>query len=136
MARLPETHITDQPAIPLPPPPEAPPATPPVSVRRGAEQAARVMSRLDLVLAAVVLALAFMVASFKVQNSDFFQHAATGRYIAHGRTDVLLGHDPFSFATAGRHWVNNAWLFDVIVYALYMASPNGAAVVAFKAIIV
>jgi hypothetical protein len=136
MARLPESHITEQPAIPLPSPAEAPSAPPPESARRGAEQAARVMSRLDLVLAAVVLALAFMVASFKVQNSDFFQHAATGRYIAHGRTDVLLGDDPFSFATAGRHWVNNAWFFDVIVYALYMASPSGAAVVVFKAVIV
>ncbi|MFL5340645.1 MAG: tetratricopeptide repeat protein [Gemmataceae bacterium] len=137
MARLPATNITDTPPVPeataseVPATP-APPQAPGVDTRR----AAIVMGRIDLMLAAVVLALAFALASFTVRNSDFWAHLATGRYIASGDTAVLFGHDPYSHATAGRHWANHAWLFDVVNYLLYTADPNGGAVVMFKAILI
>src|SRR5262245_52754592 len=94
-ATLPETSVEAN-AIPRPEP--------------AAERAARMMLGLEWLMLPVILALAFMLASFAVRNSDFWMHLATGRLIAEGNYE--FGKDPFSFATEGRTWVNHAWLFD------------------------
>jgi hypothetical protein len=77
----------------------------------------------------------FLIASFAVKNSDFWQHLATGRLIAHGDTATLFGKDPFSYTGEGRIWVNHAWLFDVVIYLLYSALGGPGLVVA-KALLV
>jgi hypothetical protein len=66
--------------------------------------------RLDIALAAGVLVFAFLVASFPVRNSDFWQHLATGRLLSEG--EYKFGVDPFSWTTEGIYWANHAWLFD------------------------
>src|SRR5216683_2242873 len=64
------------PSIPLPPPPLPP------EKQTSPEQLAAEIARQDRALVAVVLALAFLLASVAVRNSDFWMHLASGRLIA------------------------------------------------------
>jgi tetratricopeptide (TPR) repeat protein len=117
----------EEPNISIPPP------APPPAV---ALKPSRFLVGFDLFLAAGVVVFAFVIASFAVKNSDFWQHLATGRLIAHdGDTATLFGKDPFSYTGEGRIWVNHAWLFDVIIYLLYSALGGPGLVVA-KALLV
>jgi hypothetical protein len=84
----------------------------------------------DAVLAVLVVAFAFLAASFAARNSDVWLHLATGRSIAQGEN--TFGVDPFSYTTRGVHWVNHAWLFDLALYAGF-SSLGGAGLVAIKA---
>jgi hypothetical protein len=85
----------------------------------------------DWVLAFGVLALAFLLASFAVRNSDFWMHLATGRLLAQG--EYSFGKDPFSFVGADRTWINHAWLFDLLLYQMYSVG-GGPGVVIAKAV--
>jgi hypothetical protein len=109
------------------PPPASPPAV--------ALKPSRFLAGFDLFLAAGVVVFAFVISSFAVKNSDFWQHLATGRLIAHGDTATLFGKDPFSYTGEGRTWVNHAWLFDLITYLVYSAL-GGPGLVVVKALLV
>jgi hypothetical protein len=113
--------------IPLPPTTPAPEA-PPISPRQAALNAT-----LDRVLGALVLVLSFLLASFAIQNSDFWRHLATGRLLAGG--EYTFGEDPFSYATEGVYWANHSWLFDWILYTLYNL-VGGAGLVVVKGLLV
>src|SRR5437773_201705 len=102
-----------EPSLPLPPLPSPP------QRQTSPEQLAAEIARLDRALVAVVLALAFLLASVAVRNSDFWMHLATGRLIAHGQ--YHFGVDPFSY-TGTAYWANHAWLYDLILYALASAA--------------
>jgi hypothetical protein len=83
---------------------------------------------------ALLLGLAFLTASYPVANSDFFLRLATGRLLAQG--EHTFGVDPFTFTTEGTYWVNHAWLFDLLLYALYQLDPSGVLLVVLKALLV
>lgn len=74
------------------------------------------MGRLDRILAALVVVLAFFAGSFLAQNSDVWMHLATGRLIAQGQ--YTFGTDPFAYTTSGARWINHAWLYDLGSYSL------------------
>jgi hypothetical protein len=95
----------------------------------------RGQSGLDALLAFLVLVLAFLSASFVARNSDLWFHLATGRLLASGRWQSLLGTDPFAYTTAGTYWANHSWLFDLLLFGLYRAA-SGAGLVVFKALLV
>jgi tetratricopeptide (TPR) repeat protein len=78
---------------------------------------ARFVARLDIVLAAVVLLLAFLCASTPARNSDLWLHLATGKALVQGH--YHFGSDPFAHAPEGAYWVNPSWLYDLIFYGLY-----------------
>jgi len=101
--------------------------------RLSALRQSRLLRGFEWAMAPLVLALAFLLASFAVYNSDFWMHLATGRLIAHG--EYSFGHDPFSFATQGRYWVNHAWLFDLLLYKTWLIHEGGGAVVVVKAVL-
>jgi hypothetical protein len=65
----------------------------------------------------LVLALAFLLASFPARNSDAWRHLATGRALFGGT--YTPGTDPFAYTTDGVVWVNHAWLFDAALYTSY-----------------
>ncbi|HSQ57931.1 MAG TPA: hypothetical protein VLM40_19560, partial [Gemmata sp.] len=88
-------------------------------------------SRLDFVLVTLVLAFAFLSASFVARNSDLWLHLATGRLIASG--EYHFGSDPFAYTTADRYWANHSWFFDLGLYVAY-GTLGGAGLVALKAI--
>src|SRR5437879_1759934 len=79
-----------------------PPITVPAYRQTTPEQLATEIRRLDWGLAAVVLVLAFLLASFTVRNSDFWQHLAAGRLYAHGHFN--FGVDPFTYTTGNSYW--------------------------------
>ncbi|MFL5242482.1 MAG: hypothetical protein ACJ8FY_10275 [Gemmataceae bacterium] len=106
------TAVVDPDRIALPPGQELPRAQVSKSsqflgMRRG----------LDGLQVLLVLALAFLSASFAIRNSDFFLHLATGRAFAQGAYE--FGKDPFSYTTQGLYWVNHSWLYDWGLFHLY-----------------
>jgi tetratricopeptide (TPR) repeat protein len=105
--------------IPLARPPEPEPTTSKAQARS-----------LDLVLAGGVIALAILIASFVIRNSDFWQHLATGRLLIQG--GYGFGVDPFAYTSEGSYWINPSWLFDLTLYLLYVA-VGGAGLVLLKA---
>src|SRR5262245_32470778 len=49
-----------------------------------------------------------------LQGGDLWWHIAGGRWIVeHG---AVRAPDPFSYTTAGRYWLNDSWLSDVLLY--------------------
>lgn len=95
-------------------------------------RAAASFDAIDKTLIGLVVAFAFLSASFPARNSDFLLHAASGRLLAQGQ--YHFGVDPFSFATAGVYWCNHSWLCDLIFYELYsIPQIGGIAVVLLKA---
>jgi len=115
------------PSIPLPPLPQAP--------AMSVEKFTGIRGGLDGVLVALVLAFAFLIASFPVTNPDFFRQLATGRLLAQG--DYHFGVDPFTYTSEGEYCVNHSWLFALLVYALYqLPAIGGVAVVVAKALLV
>ncbi len=88
---------------------------------------------LDRVLTILVLALAFLAASFPARNSDLWFHLATGRLLAGG--DFSFGTDPFAYTTGEVYWVCHSWLFDLTLYGLCNLI-GGAGLVVLKALLV
>jgi hypothetical protein len=87
----------------------------------------------DCILTLLVLALAFLVASFLARNSDFWFHLATGRLLAGGQ--FSFGADPFAYTTGQVYWVCHSWLFDLGLYGLHRV-VGGAGLVVLKALLV
>ena len=85
---------TEETRITLPPPPRRQPACAEVFQRR--------LAILDtVVLAPLLLALAFFLAARPVINSDVLMHLAGGRALVEGKYNPFSGHDPFAHTTAG-----------------------------------
>src|SRR5581483_4786020 len=120
--------------LPAPAPVESPAGDEPPA-HEGTMEHAALLQRLDVLLAIFVLAFAFLSASFPVRNSDFLQNLAVGRLMAHG--EYRFGSDPFTVAGDHSGWVNHAWLFGLITYAVYQIPQIGpAAIVVLKGLIV
>lgn len=134
-----QTTPTAPAGIQLNPFPSAPSAPPPPTEEKPKKrrltpnEVARIASHLDKCLVAVVLVLAFFLASFAVRNSDFWMHLATGRLLANGQ--YTFGVDPFAYTTEGVYWANHSWLFDLGLYGLWQAA-GGEAVVVVKAVLI
>ena len=95
--------------------------------------AARPRRPADAVPALLVLAFAFLAASFAARNSDLWLHLAAGRLLADG--GYSFGVDPFAATTAGVYWANHAWLADLGLFGLFRAA-GGSALVVVKAALV
>jgi hypothetical protein len=122
-----EPTASNQP-IPLPPI-----TTPPAVVVPTRLTPSPFLNALDIFQAAGVVLLAFLLASFAVKNTDFFQHLATGRLIAEG--EYQFGKDPFCHTTSEASWVNHAWLFDWVFFQIYERFGGGAVVIVKAAMI-
>jgi hypothetical protein len=84
------------------------------------------MAKMDRLLVAVVVVLAFVVCLFPARNSDFWLHLATGR-------DIVGGHagpstEPYSYTDDGS-WVNHSWLYGVLLYGGYQLLGGPALIV-------
>jgi hypothetical protein len=105
------------------------------------ERLAAEIRLLDRVVVGVVLVLTFFIASFAIQNSDFWLHLATGRLLAEGGYSPFAGENPFS-NPATVYWANHAWLFQLGVYLVSAAAGGpetplaGAVLVILKALLV
>jgi tetratricopeptide (TPR) repeat protein len=108
--------------IVLPAPPTAPPTSTNAAQRTGG---------LDWFAGFLVLALAFLIASFPARNSDLWFHLAAGRRLAEGL--FSFGTDPFCYTTEHAYWADHSWFYDVAMYLLY-GLVGGAGLVIIKAI--
>jgi hypothetical protein len=130
------TATATQAAPPAPPQADIPlPPARPRPLVVSPEQLALRLGRLDLLLVAVVLVLAFFLGSFAARNSDLLMHLASGRLQTKGEYRPWSGVDPFSYTTEGIYWANHSWLFDLITYGLYQMT-TGAGLVIVKALLV
>src|SRR5262249_3729387 len=68
-------------------------------------------------LTVLLLALAFLAASYAARNADAWFHLAAGRALAQGHYN--FGVDPFLYTSEGSYWTNHAWLFDLALFKLY-----------------
>jgi tetratricopeptide (TPR) repeat protein len=82
------------------------------------------LARADWLLAALVVALAFLVASTPARNSDLWLHLATGRALAGG--SYRFHGDPFGPDTTT--WVAHSWLCDLAGHAVYDRLGGGVLV--------
>jgi hypothetical protein len=85
--------------------------------------------QLDGLLVLLVLGLGFLLASFPARSSDLWQHLAAGRLVAEGRNPIGLAQ-----ILPGSE-VGQAWLYNLVCYALYSAL-GGAGLVLAKALVV
>src|SRR5713226_3439351 len=76
----------------------------------------------DALLVVVILAFAFLAASFAATNNDLFFQMATGKLLAQNR--YHFGVDPFACTTENVYWTNHSWLFGVVTHAVYDSFPG------------
>lgn len=131
-ADVPDTNITEQPAVPVPPAPsgEAAPAAPPAPVVEATPPTWPLKA--DYALLALLLVLSFLLASFTATNSENWLQLAIGRLISQG--EFTIGADRFSLATEGVYWVHHSWLYSLLLYQFYNLA-GGAGLVIGKAIL-
>jgi len=90
--------------------------TPPASPEdAGAALRARDPDRMTQTTWLLAAGLTFWSFGFTImRGSDLWWHIASGRWIVeHG---AVRAPDPFSYTTAGRYWLNDSWLSDVLLY--------------------
>jgi tetratricopeptide (TPR) repeat protein len=97
-------------------------APPPVPALTPEESFALWRQRMDVVLVALVLLLAFELGLFPARNPDLLMNRAVGRLVAHGDYDFYS--DPFTYTTEGVRWVNHSWLFGVLAYGMHQVGNS------------
>jgi len=86
-------------------------------------------SRWRIAMAVLILVGIALVGLAPSADADIWWHLAAGREMVRSR--ALLTVDPFSVGTEGRPWANVHWVFQLGVYAVYLAGGL-TAVVAMK----
>ena len=71
----------------------------------------------DFLLAAALVATAFLFACYELTDPDLWWHLRAGDWILETRS--APGLDPFTFGSADRVWVDLHWLFETIVASIF-----------------
>lgn len=79
--------------------------------------------RLGWVLLGAVIVSVAIIAMRPTYDTDMYWHLASGRWMVENR--AILQQDFWSHTITGRAWLNEFWLMDVLLYALYV--PLGMA---------
>lgn len=113
-------------ALPLTPIPQ------PSGLTLNTTDGSRSALRMGMLLAALVVVLAFLLASSPARSSDFWRHLAAGRSLLERGNEA--GVDPFTYTSDGSSWVNHSWLYDLVGYGVFLAA-GGVALVICKALL-
>ena len=62
----------------------------------------------------IFFVLAFAASLASIRSYDYYWHLATGRWIVEHHAIPI--HDPFATASDRVEWINDSWLFDVLLY--------------------
>jgi hypothetical protein len=95
----------------------------PASAQRDPENEAwiarrmRMRTRLDVVLAALVMLFACALAAVPIRNSDIWLHLALGRHLVTGTSSD--GTDVFAHTANESEGPGPGWLFDLVCYGVY-----------------
>ena len=93
----------------------------------------RVGPWLRWIVPAVPITAAFVLALTRIDDPDAFTHLALGRDLVQHR--AFPAHEPFTFVSPEHPYYNPEWLFDVLVFAGWLAG-GAAGVIVLKAAIV
>lgn len=74
------------------------------------------------ILGVALLLLLAGAAVAPIHSYDFFWHLATGRWIAEHH--ALPASDPFTIGSDGGRWINDEWLFDVVLHGVHSAAGD------------
>lgn len=74
-----------------------------------------------LIACFVLLAIASLA---PIRSYDYFWHLATGRWIVEHRALPLS--DPFGVASSREPWINLEWLFEIVLYGIYLCGGHTA----------
>ena len=78
----------------------------------------REASFMRFLLIGLLLLLVAVLSFHALFSYDVFTHLAAGRFILDHRAVPAL--DPFSYTIADRPWIDHEWLFQLILYPLYL----------------
>jgi len=81
----------------------------------------------------VLFLCVFVMATQPITDPDFWWHLRTGQYI--WETGSIPRHDVFSHTLPHQPWITHEWLTEVILYAIYAVSGQGALILVFAGII-
>ncbi|HLW17335.1 MAG TPA: hypothetical protein VKV69_08275, partial [Actinomycetota bacterium] len=73
----------------------------------------------NIVAFAVIAALPVKLLARRLEDPDLWWHLKTGALIV--RNHAIPAVDPFSYTAAGRHWIVQEWLSEVILYGIHKA---------------
>jgi Tetratricopeptide repeat len=79
----------------------------------------RALSLVDGGLVLLMAAAAFALGCRELSDADVWWHVRAGQWIWHNQRVPTL--DPFTFASADRHWIDLHWLFQVCLAAAFTA---------------
>src|SRR6266567_3107136 len=72
-----------------------------------------------IVAFAVLAAMPIKLLARRLQDPDLWWHLKTGALIV--RNHAIPAVDPFSYTAAGKHWIVQEWLSEVILYGIHKA---------------
>jgi len=72
-----------------------------------------------IVAVAVLTAIPVKLLARRLQDPDLWWHLRTGALIV--RNHAIPAVDPFSYTAAGKHWIVQEWLSEVILYGIHRA---------------
>lgn len=80
--------------------------------------------RVSLPAAVIISAAIYMLTRWEIGDPDYYWHLATGRWIfEHGQLPV---NDPFLWTQENTRWVLHEWLFEVVLWAVYLIGEHKA----------
>jgi hypothetical protein len=77
-------------------------------------------TRARRILGVALFIVVSLAAIAPIGSYDFFWHLATGRWIAEHH--ALPANDPFTIGSDGGRWINDEWLFDVVLHGVHSAA--------------
>src|ERR1700747_1017343 len=80
----------------------------------------------------LLMGLVFVFSLRNLFDADVWWHLASGRWMWEHR--AILRADPFSFTVFGHPWVNQEWLFEIVLYGIYQVA-NIPGVLIFKGLL-
>jgi hypothetical protein len=96
------------------------------------ERLAEEYQQTDRLLAWLLAALTFLLASFPIEDPQLLFSLSVGRMVAQGK--FSFGPDPFSYTTGEGVWVHPGWLGDLLLYLVYEAG-GGAGLVLLRGLL-
>jgi hypothetical protein len=77
-------------------------------------------TRARRILGVALFIVVSLAAIAPIGSYDFFWHLATGRWITEHH--ALPANDPFTIGSDGGRWINDEWLFDVVLHGVHSAA--------------
>ncbi len=79
-------------------------------------------NKVNVLCIAIFVCVLALISFGQVSYNDFWWHLSLGKWMF--QNHAIMTHDVFSYTFAGGYWLNNTWLFDGMVYLIYLYSAH------------